>query len=144
LSEAAQGEPPQHEVYEKPFKVEPAYERWPTPENYRRYPGGESLPRELTVWRVQQTGGREVRSLRPYGAVSRAWKSGETAGTEALTLGYNTGKMSGAVAVGRDGNFLQWGFSAPPSTMTEAGRRLFLNCICYIAKFDGRTSKPGR
>lgn len=111
---------------------------WETPESYRRYPGGDTLPRELKVWRVQQLKDARTRFVRPYGAVAKPWKPSEAPGTEMLVTGYNTGKMNGAVAVGRDGNFLQWGFSAPPSKMTEAGRNLFLNCICYIARFDGK------
>jgi len=59
---------------------------------------------------------------------------------EALALGYNTSNRNGAVSVGRDGNFLQWGFSGPPSKMTDAGRNFFLNCVVYIAKFDGKRS----
>ena len=52
--------------------------------------------------------------------------------------GYNTGKEYGAVGIGRHASFLQWGYSAPPSQMTEAGRNLFLNCLCYIRRFDGK------
>lgn len=52
--------------------------------------------------------------------------------------GYNRGKENGAVGVGRHANVLQWGFSAPPSRMTDAGRDFFVNCICYIARFDGK------
>ncbi len=56
---------------------------------------------------------------------------------EVLTPCFNVGKGSGAVGVGRHGNYLQWGFSASPANMTEAGKCFFLNCICYIHKFDG-------
>jgi len=55
-----------------------------------------------------------------------------------LALGVNTGKEYGAVGVGRHGNILLWGYSAPPSKMTDAGRKLFLNCIYYIHRFDGK------
>ncbi len=79
--------------------------------------------------------------VRPYGTVARPWKPEEAPDAELLVAGYNTGKMSGAVAVGRHGNFLQWGFSAPPSQMTEAGWSLFLNCINYIVKFEGQRSE---
>lgn len=120
-------------VFSKPLKVEPEYETWDTPKNYRRYPGGSNLPGTLKVWRVQQTRGRKDRMISPYGAVARPFESSDKA--EPLVRGYNTGKMSGAVAVGRDRNFLQWGFSAPPSKMTPAGRNLFINCVCYIAEF---------
>ncbi len=144
MSEAAQGELPKHEVFSKPFKVEPVYEEWETPDHYRRYPGGNSLPDMMKVWRVQQTKDKKTRMVAPYGAVSKPWTTGEAPDAEMLVAGYNTGKMNGAVAVGRHGNFLQWGFSAPPSKMTPAGRNLFLNCICYIAKFNGRSPTVGK
>jgi hypothetical protein len=144
LSDAAQGELPRHEVFSKPLKVEPVFETWETPASYRRYPGGERLPKTLKVWRVQQLGGRGVKFSHPYGAVAQPWETVSWPGTERLVTGYNMSKMNGAVAVGRDGNFLQWGFSAPPSKMTAAGRNLFVNCICYIAKFEGAASKSRR
>jgi hypothetical protein len=81
---------------------------------------------------------------RPYGAVAQPWKQEDAPDAEALAIGFNTGKMNGAVAVGRHGNFLQWGFSAPPSRMTEAGRKFFLNCVCYIVKFDGKAPDSRR
>jgi hypothetical protein len=139
-SEAAQGELPRHEVFSKPLRVEPQYETWPTPDNYRFFAKGTVLPKTLKVWRVQQTRRPEDRMIAPYGAVARPFDA--TPEAEPLVLGYNTGKMSGAVAVGRDHNFLQWGFSAPPSKMTPAGRNLFINCVCYIAKFKSGGAKP--
>ncbi len=93
------------------------------------------------MWRVQQlTADPKPRMVAPYGAVAKPWKPSDAPDTEILAAGYNLGKMDGAVAVGRDRNFLQWGFSAPPSKMTEAGRAFFLNSVCYIAKFSGRPS----
>ncbi len=112
-----------------------------TPANYRSYPGGANLPAKVRVWRVQQLGNKPARMSRPYGAVAKPWKPGEAPDTEILVAGYNTGKMNGAVAVGRDRNFLQWGFSAPPSKMTVAGRAFFLNSICYIARFQGKSAE---
>jgi len=143
LSEAAQGELPKHEVFLKPFHVEPVYEVWETPDNYRRYAGGNSLPDKLKVWRVQQQArDPNTRMVAPYGAVAKPWNPSEASDTEILVAGYNVGKMNGAVAVGRDRNFLQWGFSAPPSKMTEAGRAFFLNSVCYMAKFSAKV--PGK
>ncbi len=84
---------------------------------------------------MQQPAGPASRFSAPYGAVASPWKTNQVPTAEVLAFGYNTGKMNGAVAVGRDGNFLQWGFSAPPSKMSEAGRKFFLNSICYISKF---------
>ena len=114
---------------------------WETPSSYRRYPGGGHLPDKLRVWRVQKLArDQKTRMVAPYGAVAKPWKPSEAPHTEILVAGYNTGKMDGAVAVGRDRNFLQWGFSAPPSKMTEAGRAFFLNSVCYIAKLPGKGS----
>ena len=93
----------------------------------------------MKVWRVQKTATEPGGTTRPYGAVSRPFKG--SADAEALVVGYNSGKMNGAVAVGRHGNFLQWGFSAPPSKMTDAGQNLFVNCLYYIATATKTGSK---
>jgi hypothetical protein len=143
MGDAAQGEPIKHIVFEKPFKVEPQFELWNTPENYRRYPGGDKLPDKIKVWRVQNT------DKTFGGVVSRSYGYNDSPDAEILTPGYNGGKECGAVGVGRHGNFLQWGFSAPPSQMTDAGKSFFLNCVSYIHKFDGkaplvRTVSPDR
>ena len=134
MSEAAHGEPEKHEVFERPFKVQPTYETRKTPSNYRRYPDGDKLPSTVKVWLV----GNERKRQRPFGTVSRSWGYDDSPDAEVLTVGYNTGKENGAVGVGRHGNFLQWGFGSPPSKMTDAGRHFFLNCIVYITKFDGK------
>ena len=138
MTDAAQGEPSKHEVYSKPFKVTPVVEEWNTPPNYRRGPDADKLPDKLKVWRVQNTVEKPATNSRPASAVSRVMDPKDAPNAEALALGYNTSNRNGAVSVGRHGNFLQWGFSAPPAKMTDAGRNLFLNCVCYIAKFDGK------
>lgn len=123
----------EHEVFFEPFKVEPESEYCKTPHNYHdRHLGLDKLPDQMKVWLVQKTGKR-------YGSVvARSYGFTDSPDAEALVLGFNTGKEYGAVGIGRHGNFLQWGYWAPPSKMTEAGRKLFLNCICYIHKFDGK------
>ncbi len=132
MEDAAHAESLEHEVYSKPFKVEPQFESIKTPGSYRMYPNGDKLPDQMKVWRVQDSGKR-------YGSVvSRFYGFTDSPDAEILVKGFNTGKEYGAVGVGRHGNFLQWGYSASPSKMTEAGRRFFLNCLCYIHKFDGK------
>lgn len=122
----------EHEVYSKPFKVEPQSETRETPGNYRRFPDGDKLPDTMKVWLVQNTD-------KPYGSVvSRSYGFTDSPDAEIIALGFNTGKEYGAVGIGRHGNFLQWGYWAPPSQMTEPGQKLFLNCICYIHKFDNK------
>jgi hypothetical protein len=132
MADAAHAGSFEHEIFSKPFKVEPQFEYCDTPDNYRRFPDGDKLPDRMKVWLVQKTDKR-------YGSVvARSYGFTDSPDAEALVLGFNTGKEYGAVGIGRHGNFLQWGYWAPPSQMTEAGRKLFLNCICYIHKFEGK------
>jgi len=133
MGDAAHAELLDHVVFQKPFKVEPEFEYWDTPGNYHdRHLGEDKLPAKMKVWRVQKT-------EKTYGGVvARSYGFTDSPDAEALVLGFNGGKEYGAVGVGRHGNFLQWGYSAPPSKMTEAGKNFFLNCICYIHQFDGK------
>lgn len=133
MADAAHAGSLEHEIFTKPFKVEPQFEYFKTPSNYYdRHLGDDKLPDQMKVWLVQKTGKR-------YGSVvARSYGFTDSPDAEALVLGFNTGKEYGAVGIGRHGNFLQWGYWAPPSQMTEAGKKLFLNCICYIHKFDGK------
>jgi hypothetical protein len=132
MGDAAHGESLDHEVYSKPFKVEPKIELMDTPQNYRRYPDGDKLPDKMKVWRVQNTG------KRVGGVVARVYGFTDSPDAEIIALGVNTGKEYGAVGIGRHGNILQWGYWAPPSQMTDAGRKLFVNCIHYISRFAGK------
>ena len=127
MGDAAHGESLEHEVFQKPFKVEPEFEYQDTPPNYhRRHLGEDKLPDKMKVWRVQNIGKRSG------SVVARAYGFTDSPDTEVLIKGFNFGKEYGAVGVGRHGNFLQWGYSAPPSKMTDAGKKFFLNCLCYI------------
>lgn len=122
-----------HEVYQKPFAIEPEFEFRETPENYKHnYAGSDKLPDKMKVWLVQKTS-------KPYGSVV-SWGAGftDTPDAEVLALGFNVGKAYGDVGIGRQGNFLQWGYAAPPAQMTDCGRKLFVNCVHYIHKFDGK------
>ena len=133
MGDAAHAESLDHEVYRTPFAVQPEFETWKTPVYYRiRYPGPGKLPDQMKVWLVQKTGKR-VGSV-----VARGAGFTDSPDAEILALGFNIGKAYGDVGIGRHGNFLQWGYCAPPSQMTESGRKLLLNCIHYIRKFDGQ------
>jgi hypothetical protein len=133
MEDAAHAGSLEHEVYQTPFKVEPEFEQWDTPANYhRRHLGKDKLPDKMKVWRVQKT------ARNSGNVVSRSYGFTDSPDAEVLALGFNHGKEYGAVGVGRHGNFLQWGYSASPSKMTEAGKKFFLNCICYIHRFDGK------
>ena len=128
--------PMTHEIFHRPFTVESGVESWDTPSGYirRRLPHEPELPKKMDIWRIQDTGNRAGSG----GVVARAYGFKDSPDAEALLLGFNSGKEYGAVGVGRQGNVLQWGYAAPPAKMSEMGRRLFINCICYISKFDGK------
>jgi hypothetical protein len=134
MADAAHAELLEHEVYQKPFKVEPEFEMKKTPGNYHdRNLSEDKIPDKMKVWHVQNTGKR-------FGSVvARAYGFTDSPDAEVLVKGFNTGKEYGAVGVGRHGNFLQWGYSASPLKMTDAGKKFFINCICYISKFDDKT-----
>lgn len=133
MGDAAHVGSPEHSVFTKPFAVTPTAEAWDTPDNYRRYPGGKELPDTMKVWKVQNS------EKKTYGGVvSRSYGFTDSPDAEVIVHGFNRGKEYKAVGIGRHGNFLQWGYSAPPSQMTEAGQKLFLNCICYIKQFNSK------
>ncbi len=132
--DAAHVGPLEHEVFQKPFKVEPEYEMRRTPESYRRYPNGVDLPDEMQVWAVENSDSGKTR----YGALARSLGYNDSPDAEALVVGYNDGKQYGSVGVGRHANFLQWGYRGRPSDMTDAGKKLFINCMVYISRFDGK------
>jgi len=132
MENAAHVELLRHEVYRTPLTVQPEFEFRRTPENYRRsYFGPGKVPDQIKVWRVQNNQKGNV--------VARGAGFEDSPDAEILAVGFNHGKAYGDVGIGRQANVLQWGYSDPPSQMTEAGRRLFVTCIHYIRKFDGQT-----
>ncbi|OHB65488.1 MAG: hypothetical protein A2Y77_11050 [Planctomycetes bacterium RBG_13_62_9] len=131
MENAAHAELLDHEVYRTPLVVQPEFESRKTPGSYRRtYLGPGVLPDQFKVWRVQNSQVGNVVAL------SRGFLDSPDA--EIIAVGFNHGKEYGAIGIGRHGNFLQWGYGDTPSRMTEAGRRLFLNCIHYIRRFEGK------
>jgi hypothetical protein len=55
---------------------------------------------------------------------------------ERISGGLNS-KGPRAVAIGRQANLLSWGFYGAPDRMTESAKRVFLNTIVYMKRFDG-------
>ncbi|MBN2182480.1 MAG: hypothetical protein JW715_11255 [Sedimentisphaerales bacterium] len=109
-----------------------------TPDSYfRTLPEGKKLDKTISIWQVQDTNNNVGKA----GAVSNVITSKDNPDAEAILLGFAPGKSYLATGISRHGNFLQWGWSAPPSKMTPAGQNLFINCICYIHKFDGNAPK---
>ncbi len=119
-------------MYRTPLAVQPEFEFRTTPESYRLgYVGEGKLPDRMKVWRVQNS---------PKGSVVASGSGfADSPDAEIIAAGLNRIKRYGDVGIGRHANVLQWGYGDPPSQMTEAGRRLFINCIHYIHRFDGQT-----
>jgi hypothetical protein len=118
--------------------VEIKLESAKTPGSYlRTLPAGKTLGKTMSIWKVQDTNNNRGKA----GAVSDIIKPEDKPDAEAILLGFAPSKPYLATGIGRHGNFLQWGWSAPPSKMTPADRNLFINCICYIYKFDGIAPK---
>ena len=94
----------------------------------------------MQVWKIQDTNNKVGKA----GVATDIIKPTDYLDAEAILLDFSPGKPYLATGIGWHGNFLQWGWSAPLSKMTPAGRNLFINCICYIHKFDGKAPKSRR
>ncbi len=105
-----------------------------TPENYRGWPEGKNLPKKLDAWRVQA--GQLSKDL-DYGLVSDPYGFEDSPDAEWISSGRNS-KGPTSAALARHGNYFLWGFSGDPVQMTESGRRVFLNAVCYMKRFDGQ------
>jgi hypothetical protein len=88
----------------------------------------------MSVLRIQNTNNGPGGA----GAATRVIQSEDAPEAESILLGYAPGKHYLSNGIARHGNFLQWGWSAPPSQMTTAGQDLFINSLCYIKTFDGQ------
>ena len=123
-----------HEVFHKPLEVAPEFEGVETPEDYR-FMTLEKLGPKMTVWKAQTKTWPEI----DPGLVHGLYGFADSPDCEVFAQGMCM-KGPDSVALGRQGNLFHWGFSAKPSDMTPAARRLFVNSLCYIHKFSG--NKP--
>lgn len=108
-------------------------ESMPTPEEYPYLTLDKTLGPTMKVWKVQS---KEQPEIDP-GLVSGLYGFNDSPDAEVFAQGV-AGKGPDTVPLGRHANCFLWGFSAPPADMTPAGRRLFVNAVCYIRKFDGQ------
>ena len=125
-----------HEIFNKPRRVELAFDEIETPAHYRTFYNGRKLGPKMRTWRVQTVGYRGSDAIQA-GVVAGGWGFADSPDAEFIASGLNT-KGPKYVALGRHGPFFQWGFAAAPSQMTKSAKDAFVNSICYIAKFDRR------
>ena len=127
----------EHPIFHRPFKVELTFEEQPMPDDafYYQHQFDEPIPRRLPMWRVQTKGYRTDMEFN-MGLVSHPWGYEDSPDAEYISSGV-CAKSPDAVAIGRHGNFLHWGFIASPLYMTEEAKVVFANAVAYIARFKG-------
>lgn len=121
----------EHEIFNRPFDVEPTFEDMEVPDHYRRYHEGRDLPETIPGWKVH--GSLEKKN---YGLVSDGYGFEDTPDCEFIAGGLNS-KGPRSLALGRQGNWFLWGFCASPPEMTGEARKVFLNTVVYMDRFDG-------
>jgi len=140
LGDAAHGIVTTHEIFHKPNDICLTFENRQIPKYYRSWPNEERLGETMKVWRIQKRGWSLENSQDvsyPFGMVSDPCGFSDSPDCEFIASGLNM-KSPEAVAIGRQGNFLLWGFYSPPSDLMPEARKCLVNAIYYIKKFDGQ------
>jgi hypothetical protein len=123
-----------HPIFKGPLEPKLELGSVPTPEAYRNHPDGRDLSDELETWKVQA--GKVTKEI-DYGFAASPWGFEDSPDAEWIAAGAGC-RNPKAMALGRHGNFFLWGFGGDPVQMTEAGRRVFVNAICWMKQFDGK------
>lgn len=122
---------PGHELFQKPFPVEPRLEDTPAPDNFEKWqPGFGKTVATFEVFR-----GYDDKQDEP-GLVTSDGGFEEFPDAERILGGINM-KGPQYAAVARHGAFVMWGFHARPDRYTDAGRRLFLNALALAVANRG-------
>ncbi len=126
-----------HAIFKGPFKTGMTLEKRATPEDAKEYSYFKDvpIPESLMMWKVQ-TKSYETDPGFAVGMVSRPNGYLDSPDCEIISGG-ESHKSVDAVAIGRHGNFLTWGFAASPLYMTEEAKVVFVNAVAYMAKFKG-------
>ena len=129
----------EHPIFHKPFPVKMTVTMQPTPEDAYHYAYfmDDPIPDSIPMWKVQTKGYKTDEGFR-IGMVSRPWGFEDSPDAEYISSGV-CAKTLDAVAIGRHGNFLHWGFAASPQYMTDEAKAVFANAIVYISQFAGQT-----
>ncbi len=124
-----------HPIFKGPFKTKLTYEERPTPGEafFYQHLFDEKIPETLPMWRVQTKGYKSDEGF-AVGLVSHPWGYTDSPDAEYISSGV-CAKSPDAVAIGRHGNYLHWGFAASPAYMTEEAKIVFVNAVVYISKF---------
>lgn len=121
-----------HEVFHHPLEVAPELQVVPTPEEYP-FQSIDTWQSKMKIWKTQSVN----YPLADVGMCHTLYGFEDSPDSEVFARG-NGMKGPDCVALSRQANYFHWGFSVPPSQMTESARRLFVNALCYIQKFNGQ------
>lgn len=88
---------------------------------------------KIQAWKVEQPQDNP-------GLVSSRRHFSSAEDSEIISGGVNMKGVSGVPLV-REANRLLWGFVAPPTEMTQEGRRTFVNALTWIHQFDGEVQR---
>jgi hypothetical protein len=121
-----------HAIFHAPLQPKIELADLPTPEGYRYWEA--DLPKKLESWKVQEG---ELGKSVDYGLVSNPYGFEDSPDSEWISSGENS-KGPKSMALGRHGNWFLWGFAGDPTQMTDSGRQVFLNSICWMKQFDGK------
>jgi len=126
-----------HAIFNGPIeKVNPTLVIKSTPDNIYEYTSGDTVPHTIPMWTVQTKSFGKSDTVR-IGLVSRGYRFQDSPDAEAISSGVCQKDVT-AVALGRHGNFFLWGFAASPVDMTEEAKKVFVNAVAYIKRFNGQ------
>lgn len=126
----------EHAIFNTPIKVELKEEKVKTPGNFTKYYSGVGIPPELDVlW--MQTESNGDRKGYWVGQILVGMGFDDSPDCEFISSSNSLKDITG-MALGRSGNIFHWGFSASPDFMTEQAKQIFVNTVCYMARFNGR------
>ncbi|MBV4359248.1 hypothetical protein [Pinibacter aurantiacus] len=126
----------QHPIFKGPInKVSPTMVMKNTPDGIFHYSSGDTMPKQLPMWRVDKTGYLDGECR--IGLVSRGSRFTEGPDAEVISSGVCQKDVT-AVALGRHGNFFLWGFGSSPADMTDEAQKVFVNVVAYMKQFDGK------
>jgi hypothetical protein len=119
-----------------PIDVDLKFVKQPTPDNFKGYYSGINIPKEIDVWWVQTESSGDRKGYWT-GQILVGLGFDDSPDCEFIS-GSNSLKDISGMSLGRNGNMFHWGFSASPAFMTEQAKKVFVNTIHYMAKFNGK------
>jgi hypothetical protein len=123
----------QHPIFNTPYKLPLSLEMQKHKGGVFHYYSGKDAPEEQEMLRIQNVDHLEGY---PPGIVSNPG-FGDSPDAEKVSGGPCI-KSIKATALGRHGNFFQWGYRASPMHLTEQGKLALINTIHYMAQFKGQ------